>query len=606
MDGNEKSICLGCMSPKEYDGPCKICGYEGGGATNPDYLPPDTMLETRYLVGKLLFSNKESTYYIGFDTQEDVKVFIREFYPDLIATRNHANMQLKPLKDCETTYKRVMAEFEDLCLRLKGISGIRGITQVLDVFEENNTVYAVFRYLNTIPLADLISRCGGEIKWANCRKMFLALLNTVSFVHKKGIIHAGISPQTILIDEAGNPYLSMFSINEERALGSELEGELFDGYSAPEQYDSNNCYGEWTDVYAIAAVMYRTVTGTMPPVARDRKISDNLVHAVELDSSIPQNVSDAIRNAMLLPTEGRIRTADVLSARLLDNVESNTAIYHTDSDIGIAPSAGAALQGRGGRTLGNVPEAASAGVKKRRKLRVFFSVVLTTLLTAALLAALMWFLLRDSLGFIGLGPENPDPSSSQSEPPPGSETDADVPKVPDFTGKYIDAISSGDGSADYSLWFDISTQYDYNDKYANGVVYDQSPPVGTPMPNRGNVILKVSKGPNTVNLPDLTGSTLELAIKQLTDLELPYKVIYVSSDEYIEGVVAMTTPSAGSEVRKNEDEILLVVKRVEESSSETLSPSSEESSSNPYKTSKPTSSTPKARKKEVSSRQRED
>ena len=55
------------MNEKESDGPCEKCGYSNDAPYLPSYLAPGTILNDRYIVGKLLSYNGEGATYIGFD-----------------------------------------------------------------------------------------------------------------------------------------------------------------------------------------------------------------------------------------------------------------------------------------------------------------------------------------------------------------------------------------------------------------------------------------------------------------------------------------------------------------------------------------------------------
>jgi len=52
---NTDNLCMGCMREKnEGVIKCLKCGYVDGSPFLPSYLPPRTVLQERYLVGKFL------------------------------------------------------------------------------------------------------------------------------------------------------------------------------------------------------------------------------------------------------------------------------------------------------------------------------------------------------------------------------------------------------------------------------------------------------------------------------------------------------------------------------------------------------------------------
>lgn len=99
-----------------------------------------------------------------------------------------------------------------------------------------------------------------RLSWDRVKELFPPILTTLSLVHSAGIIHRGISPQTILVTEKNELKLIDFQISAGRTTGTEIACEMYPGYSAPEQYSSAEWQGTWTDVYGISATLYRVLT----------------------------------------------------------------------------------------------------------------------------------------------------------------------------------------------------------------------------------------------------------------------------------------------------------------------------------------------------------
>ena len=85
---NNNRLCPGCMKDNGGESVCSICGYDSSNNNPPDKLPTRFIIRDRYYVGKVLFSNSESTVYLGFDSVENKAVNIREFFPYGLAERN--------------------------------------------------------------------------------------------------------------------------------------------------------------------------------------------------------------------------------------------------------------------------------------------------------------------------------------------------------------------------------------------------------------------------------------------------------------------------------------------------------------------------------------
>ena len=102
---------------------------------------------------------------------------------------------------------------------------------------------------------------------------------------------------------------------------SDLSSELYPGFAAPEQYNSLDWLGTWTDVYAIAAVLYKMLTGVLPPSAVSRKQADNIIDLSQMNIDIPQNVARIIMQALRVNPETRVQTITELVTKLFEQPE---------------------------------------------------------------------------------------------------------------------------------------------------------------------------------------------------------------------------------------------------------------------------------------------
>ena len=586
------NLCMKCMSPLQEDGRCPNCGFLGGGAVHPRHLRPGTVLAQRYLVGLAQEENGEGITYIGVELVGGApgeKVLIREYMPSTLAERQEATQRLVEKTGSEIQYKALMEDFNELYHSLQE-QEFSGIFPVREVFYENGTIYAVSQYSKTISFADFLMRSGGELTWIQAKRLLMPLFLHVSALHKVGMIHRGISPDTLRLDSKGQLYLSGFCIVSARTDRSELEAELFSGYAAPEQYSLSSWQGSWTDVYALAAVLYRTLTGTKPPEALSRKVNDNLCPPIEMDDSIPQNVSDAILHAMTVVPDQRTQTVEQFSSQLLETAEANTAVF--------VPMVNAAQKREEPPFLASegepaVPSAAekesvknsadakpSKEDKKEKKQKNKSGKppygLIACLVTLLLLAVGLFVILKgiyDSQAVQGSSSS----SSSSSSVSVSDSSSVDPNAVPNFVGQMADTVRN---NADYALKYDLKFVEDYSEEYpTEGMIFDQSIREGTLMQNRGTITLSVSKGSPKKDMPNLIGSTLELAMEMLEKENIPYKVVEAYNSSYEEGLVSKTIPAYGEKVDITKDEVILITRAKQSSASSSSStPSREESS----------------------------
>ena len=232
----ETTLCMGCMNDKTYDGPCKLCGYSDDDPYIPTYLAPKTLLNDRYIVGRLLSYNGEGATYIGYDKAAGAKITIKEFMPDTLCSRRKGESVITVNSQNSPLYKTYMSEFDDLHRTLMKLRGMTHTQAVLDVFRENNTCYAILEFINGISLKTFLANSSGEMTWDQVKELFPPIFTTLSLAHRAGIIHRGLSPQTIFVTDKMELKLTGFSISAARVTNTEIACEIFSGYAAPEQY----------------------------------------------------------------------------------------------------------------------------------------------------------------------------------------------------------------------------------------------------------------------------------------------------------------------------------------------------------------------------------
>lgn len=304
----ETNLCMNCMGELNDHGTCPMCGLYDADSYISSYLAPKTFLNNRYIVGRLISYCGESALYIGFDTVDKRKVTIREYVPDTLCTRERDQEEIAVKADKMPLYKTYLAEFAELQTTLMHSRNIQAIQPVLDVFAENNTCYAVMEYIGGISLKSYLANCGEIIPWEQVKELFPPILTALSQLHKLGIIHRGISTTTILVNEKNQLILTGFSITAAHTADSDIGYEVFGGYAPPEQYSSSRRNGSWTDVYGIAAVMYRCLTGVTPPTAPERLEEETLIEPMLINRNIPKNASEVIVKGMQLEAEDRIQS----------------------------------------------------------------------------------------------------------------------------------------------------------------------------------------------------------------------------------------------------------------------------------------------------------
>ncbi len=314
----DMKLCYGCFEPINDEIKCPNCGYKQKSPYSQSYIAPGTLLNDRYTIGKLISHNGEGATYLAFDTVISCKILIKEYMPDALCTRVKGSPVINVNHNNVAQYKSLMAEFTELNKQLAKLRTLSHINPVLDLFSENNTTYAVFEYIDGVNFIQHLKENAGELSWNQVSKMFPPLFTSLSILHNAGIVHRGISPQTIYVTTKGELKLTDFCIAAVRTTKTELNAEIFKGYAAPEQYSPSSWQGAWTDVYGLCSVLYRILTGCMPTEALLRSEESELTSPYDLNSDIPENVSKAIMDGLRISGDERIQTVTELVTRIFE------------------------------------------------------------------------------------------------------------------------------------------------------------------------------------------------------------------------------------------------------------------------------------------------
>jgi formylglycine-generating enzyme required for sulfatase activity/serine/threonine protein kinase len=146
------------------------------------------------------------------------------------------------------------------------------IVTVFRCFEANGTAYLLMPYYRGEALHRLLGR-SGTLTAEETLALTLPLLNALEYIHLAGVIHQDIKPANIYITETGDPILLDFGAAGQR-LGASPDTRWklgSEGYAAAEQSGAGGDIGPWTDIYGLAATLYRSVTGQVPVAASQRQ-----------------------------------------------------------------------------------------------------------------------------------------------------------------------------------------------------------------------------------------------------------------------------------------------------------------------------------------------
>lgn len=318
---NPERICFGCFQEKELGGYCPHCGF-GENEEQPYLaLPLGTLLNGRYMLGKVLGVGGFGITYLGYDLTLDIKVAIKEYMPSSIATRNSDRYNVTLTGRTEDDYRQGMENFLEEAKILAKLQNTPNIVSVQNYFKENSTAYFVMEYIDGMSLKDYLADQGGKIPYVQALAILEPIMEALVQVHALNLLHRDISPDNIYITSRGESRLldfgaARFALGD----GKSVSVILKHGYAPEEQYSSHGNQGPWTDVYAMGATFYRCITGMLPPDSVERIRVDALKAPSELGIIIPRHIEQAILKALAVKTEDRFPNMGALLRTLRGEV----------------------------------------------------------------------------------------------------------------------------------------------------------------------------------------------------------------------------------------------------------------------------------------------
>ncbi len=582
--------CLGCMRPIGEEDPCPYCGYSKNDPAPVNALPPKTVLSNTYVVGKVLDMGQDGISYIGFDGYSQKPVLIREFMPQSLAQRQGS--QVMPLEGQEAMYKALLSDFEELYTALSNLKQLPSLRRVERLILANNTCYVICEYFDCITLSQYLQENAGELDWEMAAPMFRRLMEDISVMHQHGVLHRGISPDSLVLTANGEMKLTHFTVSGFWGENGR-PAQLAEGYAAPEQYSKTAPHGEWTDVYSLCAVLYKVLSGTMPPAADTRTVNDNLIPLNQLVEGVPPVVSQGIMAGLMVDQQLRLRSMrQLIQAVYYATYEAPVSVPQTEETTGeYVP--------------GPQPE------KKKNwfvRLPVWAKVLLICLPFVVLVIVLLWVLMMPDYG-PSEQPYSSLNSSSTSQivstvSPSGSGTssggeesgtssagsDTVMIRVDDLRSHQLEAVMN----SDIAQQFNIVTTEEYSNTIENGFIISQSLEPGTVAAQGSTLELVVSKGKQNVIVPSYSGYSLNSYINELENLGFTVTVEQQYSDTVTSGSIIGTNPAVGTSVDRSVSSAITVYQSLGRDpatiSSTPTSSSTPESSSSTSSGEEPTSS----------------
>ena len=526
-----KRICMNCMREKGEAEVCPHCGYEDNPNQGGLFLPLRSIISSRYAVGRYLGSNGDGATYLGYDVRSESPIIIREFLPANLITRD-ADFTIRPQLRCAENFEICKEEFLNLWRGIARMRELTGVMTIYDITADYGTVYVISEYIETITYRDyLAAQPTGRLPWEEVKRLFMPLISTLSELHKAGIVHGCISPNSLRICKDGRVRLFQFSIPEVRTVGEVLPTAISPGFAALEQYSESDTIGPWSDVYSFSALIYRSLTGNTLPEAPQRINDESIIIPDEVKKNTPDYVFEAIWRGLRVNAKLRTRSLEQLHEQLNGvRVKIAEAVEEDDAE--------------------NTQE--EPAPKKSHGGLIAFLVILVILGAVASLALTVFK--EQTYSLLGITSQAPVAEHTTSE---------EMVTVPNFITSNLTKEQIKTNviwNEDFYIVFEEGTDIHAEINH----IYQQSVAPGESVNKGTQIILDVCIGRPDVELPDVTQMREEDAVSTLENLGFEVSVVYVANDGTMpKGIVSQMSKQAGSTYTYGTEVVLSVYEGTE-------------------------------------------
>lgn len=315
--------CPGCFVDKSNLPVCPHCGYAESAQRSRLFLPHGLVIGGQFRVGRVLGQpGGYGVSYLAWDVHLQQRVAIKEYLPRSLAGRaaNSSEVQVHAPEHAEA-FREGLERFIHETRQIARLEH-PNIVNVRSFFRAHGTAYVVMDYYEGVSLGDYLGALDeGRVDAQTAVALLGPVLLGLDFVHRQRIVHRDIKPQNVYLAQGGRAILLDFGASRQpanEAIRSGMAVALPEGYAPIEQYQKHSEQGPTTDVYGMAAILYRMVTGAAPPPAPDRIGRDPVATRGDLQ---PPAFATVLRRALAIKAQERYPTAAAFHAALFEALD---------------------------------------------------------------------------------------------------------------------------------------------------------------------------------------------------------------------------------------------------------------------------------------------
>lgn len=318
--------CPNCFMPIGGSTICPNCGNDY--SKNKQFagvLPAFTLLNNRYLVGRVLGKGGFGVTYIAKDIISNNICAVKEYMPSEYSTRSGGTQNIVPFSDDKArfVFTHGRDKFMEEAKTLLKLRNNPIVVDILDYFTQNNTAYLVMEYLDGQDLRKMARTSHGKLDPDFAKMVFVTIASSLMEIHRMNILHRDLSPENIIVTSNGRIKLIDFGAarNFVSTQNKGMSILLKPGFAPPEQYNAKGTQGPWSDVYALCATFYTLVSGKPLVDALFRYRGEQQPSLASLGCPVTKKTSDVIERGMELDFKRRYKDFK----ELLDDIDINVS-----------------------------------------------------------------------------------------------------------------------------------------------------------------------------------------------------------------------------------------------------------------------------------------
>lgn len=462
------------------------------------------VLGGRYEVGELIGRGGMAQVHLGYDTRLSRTVAIKILRTDLAQDPMFlARFRREAQSAAALNHPSIVSVYDTGEEQLTSAAGRPvSLPYIIMEYVKGRTVSALLSGGDPVPIGEAV-------------QITVGVLNALEYSHHEGIIHRDIKPGNVMLTPEGKVKVMDFGIARAIADSAATMTQTNSVVGTAQYLSPEQARGEVvdtrSDLYSTGCLLYELLTGK-PPFTGDSAVAVAYQHVSEaprpaslVAPDVPDAIDRVVMKSLAKQRDERYQSAadfrnDLLSAARGEGVAAPSVTSWNIKPVAPAfPPTMVATAVPGVAT--NVgPATTATGIsaddekktKKRNRIMIIVGVVI--LLLAA--AGIIWAVNSDQ---------------NNVEPTPTATTQANV-SVPDLTG--LNESQARQSLESEGLVFSnggtqASTSVD------KGLFVASNPEAGTQVAEGYTVIVYFSSGPDSVEVPSITGVTVEQATKLL-------------------------------------------------------------------------------------------